>query len=961
MNRSIRRPWWAGLIVLPFALVTASASGGPLMLIGDAADDHGSTEVYSGLFESVLANVTNFGNGILAVGVDPGSPAATWILDVSAQLTPAQPIYFVNDQTLSVIGFSGYALIFVPSDSASTEGGISPAENAILTGRAADIASFVDGGGGLIGLTQGELPDAYGYVADIATVETVGIPPSGLCNEGEFFDDVSATVGGEQLDLTDTNIDGCCWHTVFTSFPSETLGVLASADEPGCSNIDGEAAILTNLEIIDFEEPQEFPAAGEPNVQALGDLDTTEGLGAQNTVDVAVTIPAEDPGANGLVQIFLNNGDDENGEWQGLKANEPFEVGPNPSSVAVGLFNDDSHLDLVVANAGNNTVSILFNAGDGQANFVLNQVIEVGNQPSVVITGSFNEPLDTSIDIAVANELDNNITLLFNDGTGNFPTGGLGPGTEDTGGSNPFSLEPEDVDNDKCLDMVGVNNQSKGLGPAAPGSVFVLIGLGNGEFEPAVIYEIGGDPRDLSLADLNRDGFVDITAVNAADATVSILINQGDGTFVAQTPEPVGDEPRSIDAADLDGDLDPDLVVVAIDPLIGPGVQVLENLLAGNELNFDEPRGFSVDADPNFVVAGTMNDDPLSDIVTVNADTANAQPAGSVSVLLNSPSPVGGSFFLDIRPSECPNRIIVGDDDDDDDDAGLVRFILSQGDDDDDDDDNDLVIALGSAAIDVTTVDFSTILLSRADGVGGSLPPEDDDDFLSSESIGDDDDDDDDDGPEFDDVATPFDGLLCGCHRLGADGVLDMVLHYRVDEVADVLELEDLPDDTEVELKLSFALLDETPLTARDCVVIKRDCCDGFNGKPSVVTMQYTADDCSATNHVQDPDKVSCDDFDPLPDDVFILSTDKADPNDGSARIWFEDDVSLDELYDIDAANAGQNTLKSTTFIHVFDAEGGTLLQTIKFHTSCSQPLVGGDQFGSSMLIGCMRREDSGY
>ena len=71
MNRSIRRPWRAGLIVLPFALVTASASGGPLMLIGDAADDHGSPLVYKGLFEDVLGNVTNFGTGILAIGVAP--------------------------------------------------------------------------------------------------------------------------------------------------------------------------------------------------------------------------------------------------------------------------------------------------------------------------------------------------------------------------------------------------------------------------------------------------------------------------------------------------------------------------------------------------------------------------------------------------------------------------------------------------------------------------------------------------------------------------------------------------------------------------------------------------------------------------------------------------------------------------------------------------------------------------
>ena len=35
----------------------------------------------------------------------------------------------------------------------------------------------------------------------------------------------------------------------------------------------------------------------------------------------------------------------------------------------------------------------------------------------------------------------------------------------------------------------------------------------------------------------------------------------------------------------------------------------------------------------------------------------------------------------------------------------------------------------------------------------------------------------------------------------------------------------------------------------------------------------------------------------------------------------------------------------------IYDAEGGVLLETVQFHTSCSQPLAVGDEFGSLVLF----------
>jgi len=83
---------------------------------------------------------------------------------------------------------------------------------------------------------------------------------------------------------------------------------------------------------------------------------------------------------------------------------------------------------------------------------------------------------------------------------------------------------------------------------------------------------------------------------------------------------------------------------------------------------------------------------------------------------------------------------------------------------------------------------------------------------------------------------------------------------------------------------------------------------------------------------------------------------DKANPNDNRAKVWFDGQVDLYSTFWIDATNGGENKLKAKTFVHIYDG-GGNLLQFIEFHTSCSQPLDAGDQFGSILMIDFMPEE----
>jgi hypothetical protein len=131
--------------------------------------------------------------------------------------------------------------------------------------------------------------------------------------------------------------------------------------------------------------------------------------------------------------------------------------------------------------------------------------------------------------------------------------------------------------------------------------------------------------------------------------------------------------------------------------------------------------------------------------------------------------------------------------------------------------------------------------------------------------------------------------------------------------------------------------------------VVRPDLCAGKDAKPRILTMRYTGDDCSATSHTQDPSKVSCSGNPMQAPMVVIRASNDPDPKKSGARVWFQGAVALGSAFAIDAGNAGQTRLETDTYVHVMDGNG-TVLQAIKFHTSCSQPLSIGNQFGSIRL-----------
>ncbi len=122
----------------------------------------------------------------------------------------------------------------------------------------------------------------------------------------------------------------------------------------------------------------------------------------------------------------------------------------------------------------------------------------------------------------------------------------MAPAASPTTGAGPSSIARIDVNGDGKTDLITANSLAN--------TISVLLGNGNGTFQPKVDYMVGTNPQALVAGDLNGDGKPDIAVANAGSNNLSLLLNAGSGVFSPATAVAVTNSPIALATADFNGD-----------------------------------------------------------------------------------------------------------------------------------------------------------------------------------------------------------------------------------------------------------------------------------------------------------------------------------------------------------------------------------------------------------------------
>lgn len=428
--------------------------------------------------------------------------------------------------------------------------------------------------------------------------------------------------GPDSVATADANSDGLA-DIVVANFFSNTVTVLLGDGTGGFS----EAG----------RSP--FSVDGAPTSVAVADTDED---GAADIITTNRVSSALDEPDN--VTVLINDGRANFSPTPG----NPFPVGDNPKSVAVGDINGDATMDIVTADDDSDSLTLL--AGDGSGGFseLPDSPLSANNGPRGVALADING--DVALDIVVAN-LDRHlaaVTVLIGNGSGGFSEVDGSPFTESGG---PTSIGLHDINGDALLDIVVSNT--------AEGNVTVMEGDGNGGFAEVSDspFAVGRIPESVAVGDVNGDGKPDISTANTFSSDVSLLAGDGSGGFVEMRNSPIvfSNDLEGVSLGDIDGD---GVVDTAITRRVRRDVLLLRGLGGGRFERMGAPIALGT-----YTYAVSLSDIDNDGIVDLVA-TRKAEHGTEDEVVVMSGDGSGGFIKVDGSPfpvERSPESMMLGD------------------------------------------------------------------------------------------------------------------------------------------------------------------------------------------------------------------------------------------------------------------------------------------------------------
>jgi hypothetical protein len=612
---------------------------------GDGKLDLATANVASGTVSVRLGDGTGGFSGSTEVSVGSG-PVFVAVADFNRDGKPDLATANNGDNTVSIRlgdgsgGFSGSTSASVGSGPvfvavADFDGDGKPD---LATANNSNTVSVLlgDGAGGLSGSTEVSVGATPNSVAagdfngdgkpDLLVANSVSSTVSVLRNDYTWTPPSSYSSGSVTVGTTP-------YATAIGDFNRDGIPDLATANYS-----DGTVSIRLGVGDGTFSGTTDVSVDSFPYAITVGDFNR----------DGKLDFATANSYVGGTVSIRLGDGSG------GFTGSSNYGIGNTATGIAAGDFNNDGIPDIVASNGGSANVSVLLGVGDGT--FGAATSVSVGSQPNSVAVGDFNR--DGNLDFAVPLN-GGNVAIRLGVGDGTFTNA-----ANVTAGSQAASVGVGDFNGDGILDLAIANY--------GPDTVSIRLGVGDGTFTGTSDVSVGTDPISIAVGDFNRDGILDFATANYnfSGGSLSLRMGVGDGTFTGTTNLSSGPGPVHIAVADLnrDGVLDivsPNSTTTSLSVLLGVTTTTVNvsgasayYSASGQSVTLTATAvgqttgsiSFVVKQGSTFFGAATPGSVDSNGVATVSYDLPAGTPAGSYTIeatYLGSPAGLGtGSLTI---------------------------------------------------------------------------------------------------------------------------------------------------------------------------------------------------------------------------------------------------------------------------------------------------------------------------
>ena len=371
----------------------------------------------------------------------------------------------------------------------------------------------------------------------------VTFPGSATLSSSSFFPKIDFATGTVPSGIAIGDLDGDGKPDfVVTNNAANTISVFRNT------------SVGDSISANSFAAGVNFTTGTNPSGIALGDLD------GDGKLDIVVS-----DGISGTISVFRNTSVSGSITAGSFSSKIDFATGGSGSGVAIADLDGDGRPDIVVTNRNSSTVSVLRNtSSSGAISFSTNVDFPTGPLPYGVAVVDLDG--DGKLDLVVANTGENALSLFRNTSTpGSITASSFASRVNIATSGVPIAVVAADLNKDGKPDIISANTGDSTISVFQNNSTSGSIT--NGSFAAGIDFKLSAAPNAIAVGDLNGDGLPDVAVTNGNSNTLSVFLNANNAggnvtnnSFASRVDYAVGTDPYGLAIGDLNGDGRPDLV-----------------------------------------------------------------------------------------------------------------------------------------------------------------------------------------------------------------------------------------------------------------------------------------------------------------------------------------------------------------------------------------------------------------